>query len=313
MGKPRPRITYANVASTLALIIALGGTSYAVTTIGGEDVRNESLTGADVRNGSIGAADLAATERATGAKRKRKVKVKQGPAGAQGPQGAQGAQGPAGAAPACQGNGNGDTMVSAGPICIDRYEVSVWSSPTGGTQYGTTSDNYPCDDDGQDCGNIYARSVPGVKPSTNITWFQAQRALANVGKRLPTNAEWQQAVGGTPDTTACNISTGVMANTGATGGCISAFGANDMVGNTTEWVADWVPAVSACTSWGPAGTFNPDADAMCLAGNAPSATGPHAMIRGGDRGDGTSAGPFALNRLHPQESLQDEVGFRGAR
>ena len=63
--------------------------------------------------------------------------------GPQGPQGQQGIQGPAGTAPACAGNGSGDTMVAAGAVCIDRYEVSVWSSPTGGTQYGVGSDNYP--------------------------------------------------------------------------------------------------------------------------------------------------------------------------
>ena len=33
-------------------------------------------------------------------------------------------------------------MVKVGATCIDRYEVSVWSSPTGGTQYGVGSDNY---------------------------------------------------------------------------------------------------------------------------------------------------------------------------
>src|SRR5262249_8027121 len=123
-----------------------------------------------------------------------------------------GPQGPAGTAPACQGNGSGDEMVAAGAVCIDKYEVSVWSSPTGGTQYGASSDNYPvaCTDTGQGCkagsaGEIYARSVPGVTPSGNITYFQAQAALANVGKRLPSNAEWQQAAAGTPESTACNI------------------------------------------------------------------------------------------------------------
>ena len=81
----------------------------------------------------------------------------QGPAGSAGTQGAPGAQGPAGAAPVCQGNGSGDVMVSAGAVCVDKYEVSVWSSPTGGTQYGATADDYPCNDNGQDCTAIYAR------------------------------------------------------------------------------------------------------------------------------------------------------------
>src|SRR5262245_31109443 len=131
------------------------------------------------------------------------AKSRRGRRGPPGPPGAQGPPGPAGAAPACQGDGSGDVMVAAGAVCIDKYEVSVWSSPTGGTQYGATADDYPCGDDGQDCkagtaGEIYARSVPGVTPSRFITYFQAQAALANVGKRLPSNAEWQQAAAGTP-------------------------------------------------------------------------------------------------------------------
>jgi hypothetical protein len=233
--------------------------------------------------------------------------------GQPGPQGAQGVQGPAGSAPACQGNGSGDAMVSAGSVCIDKYEVSVWSSPTGGTQYGATADDYPCNDNGQNCTNIYARSVPGVTPSRFITWFQAQQALANSGKRLPTNAEWQQAVAGTPDSTACNVSTGSVANTGANAGCVSRFGAFDMVGNLNEWVADWVPASTVCPGWG---AFSDDF--MCLSGASTTATGPGALIRGGDGFGGgfagTSAGPFAVDGIaRPSDSSTGNFGFRGAR
>jgi formylglycine-generating enzyme required for sulfatase activity len=245
-----------------------------------------------------------------------KKKSKRGPPGPSGPQGPAGPQGASGAAPACQGNGSGDVMVSAGAVCIDRFEVSVWSSPTGGTQYGASSDNYPCNDTGQGCqagtpGQIYARSVAGATPSAFITWFQAQQALANVGKRLPTNAEWQQAVAGTPDSAACNVSTGTVANAGASAGCVSAFGANDMVGNLDEWVADWFPVGTACPGWFPNGTFSSD-DTMCLAG-ASAATGPGALIRGGNFTDGTDAGPFyAFPNFKPQDTNLS-VGFRGAR
>ena len=131
----------------------------------------------------------------------------------------------------------GDDAVVAGTVCMDKYEASVWRVPnptttnaslvkkiqqgkatladlTGGgaTQFGTASDDYaPCADNGQNCANdIYAVSLPGVTPSAYITWFQAQEACANARKRLPTNAEWQVAVNGTPDpgpdngTTDCN-------------------------------------------------------------------------------------------------------------
>ena len=152
-------------------------------------------------------------------------------------------------------------MVRVGAVCIDKYEASVSSEPNGGVQYGVGgTDDYPCDDNGQDCTNIYARSIPGVKPSADITYFQAQQALANAGKRLPTNAEWQTAVAGTPDpgtdndTTDCNVTDdGFPANdpvnAGSRSACVSRFGAFDMVGNIAEWVADWDEEAAACGTW----------------------------------------------------------------
>jgi hypothetical protein len=244
--------------------------------------------------------------------------------------GPQGLQGPAGTAPGCAGNGSGDTMVSAGAVCIDKYEVSVWSSPTGGTQYGdpVDGDDYPaaCTDTGQGCkagtpGEIYARSVPGVKPSAFITYFQVQQALANVGKRLPTNAEWQQAVAGTPDAGSDNGTTdcrtdgmigGGPVNTGSRSSCISNWGANDMVGNLSEWVADWVPLSTACPGWGVLGTFSSNDD-MCLSGASTTATRPGALIRGGYFFAQTFAGPFAVDGTTGPSDTSFLTGFRGAR
>jgi len=54
----RRRVSYANVVATLALFLALGGTSYAALTITGKQVKNSSLTGKDVKNKSLGGADL---------------------------------------------------------------------------------------------------------------------------------------------------------------------------------------------------------------------------------------------------------------
>jgi hypothetical protein len=73
------RLSYTNVTATLALFLALGGTSYAAATLSGGDVRNGtvtgkdlrsqsvtgrdidngSLTGSDLENGSVGSSDLA--------------------------------------------------------------------------------------------------------------------------------------------------------------------------------------------------------------------------------------------------------------
>ncbi|MEK6328364.1 MAG: SUMF1/EgtB/PvdO family nonheme iron enzyme [Actinomycetota bacterium] len=299
MRSIRSHLTYSNVISTLCLFLLLsGGTAVALTgsntvqsddlgpgaqvrapdvaanAVDSPDVTNNSLTGADVNEASLDATPL-------------RTRVAQG-----------------GCAPAVAGTG---AMVKVGSFCIDRYEASVWSSPTGGTQYGVNSDNYPCHNNGQNCTNIYARSVAGT-PSRFITWFQAQQALANSGKRLPTNAEWQMAVAGTPGSTACNVSTGSAANTGANAACASNHGANDMVGNLWEWVADWdEEASTTCANW-PAGFGN---DFTCLGGG--SSRFPSALIRGGDFDDGTEAGPFAVwGRERPSSSF-DNLGFRGAR
>jgi len=90
-------LSYANVMSTLAVILALTGTAYAAATITGRDVvnssitgidvRNRSLTGADVRNRSLRAVDFARGQLPRGAT---------GPAGPAGPRGATGPAGPAG-------------------------------------------------------------------------------------------------------------------------------------------------------------------------------------------------------------------------
>src|SRR5262249_10223959 len=100
---------------------------------------------------------------------------------------------------ACPGHDPQDVLVRVGNLCIDVYEASVWSAPTGGTRSGVATRDYPCSPTGNDCTTISARSVAGVLPSRLITWFQAQQACRNAGKRLLTSAEWQMAAAGTPD------------------------------------------------------------------------------------------------------------------
>ena len=54
----RARASFANVTASLAMFIALGGSSYAAVKITGSDVRNGSLSGRDVRNGSLTGRDI---------------------------------------------------------------------------------------------------------------------------------------------------------------------------------------------------------------------------------------------------------------
>lgn len=234
--------------------------------------------------------------------------------------------------------------VPAGRVCIDKYEASVWRvadalgvnrglvkriragqvvsaaelTAAGATQLGLFDDTYaPCGDNGQNCtDDIFAVSIRGVVPSQYATWFQAVAACENARKGLPSNAEWQAAVIGTPNpgvdngtTTCTTLST--LSPTGSRSGCVSARGAFDMVGNLDEWTADWVPRSTTCGSWKV--TLNPTGDYQCLAGAATSGE-PGALVRGGYWGDGAfGAGPLAVNGSFPPSDTDVRIGFRCAR
>jgi len=235
----------------------------------------------------------------------------------------------------------GPDSVVAGTVCLDRYEATVWRVPQpattnaplvrkiqqglatvsdlragGATQLGTTSDDYsPCTDDGQHCADdVYAVSLPSVNPSAFITWFQAQEACANAGKRLPTSAEWQMGADGTPDpgpdnrATDCNSAGNEVSSTGSRSACISARGAFDMAGNLEEWVADWAPLSTDCPGWGASSD-----DRMCLSGASTAVGGPGALTRGGSFVDGAGAGPLAVVGGRRPSTTFGFIGFRCAR
>ena len=198
--------------------------------------------------------------------------------------------------------------------CIDKYEASIWDAPVGGNQITGDEPSDYCDPGGRDCDDIYARSVPGVEPALGLSWFQAQAALANSGKRLPTSAEWQMAVlgtpdpGGTPGSEDCNTNSFFHEDTGERANCVSKWGHRDMVGNADEWVADWVATPTACPGWGSLS----GGDAMCLAGADTAQATPAALLRGGFSFDGSSAGVFTVKVSAPATG-DSYIGFRGAR
>jgi hypothetical protein len=53
VSRVRGRLTYANVVATLALFVALGGTSYAVSRITGKQIKDRSITRVDLRRDTL--------------------------------------------------------------------------------------------------------------------------------------------------------------------------------------------------------------------------------------------------------------------
>ncbi len=102
------RVNYGNVMSTIALFLALGGTSYAALkvtgkhvkndTITGRDVRDRSLRGDDVRRGSLEGDEVAIGSLDRSHFREGTIPELPGPTGPPGPQGETGPPGPPGEA-----------------------------------------------------------------------------------------------------------------------------------------------------------------------------------------------------------------------
>src|SRR5439155_549721 len=140
--------------------------------------------------------------------------------------------------------------VLVGPVCVDRYEASVWSIPSGSNELvgkirrgratvaqlaaagavqmgaipmsGCTGSDYgpAFPPNGNWTTPLYAASIAGVPPSSCVTWFQAEQACRLAGKRLLTNQEWQAAAAGTPDPGAADD----LTTTGDRNGIFAVYG-----------------------------------------------------------------------------------------
>jgi len=227
-----------------------------------------------------------------------------------------------------RGERDKEGMVKVGDLWVDIYEASVWTTPSGGTQKGASSDDYGCADTGNDCSGLYARSVYNVTPSRYLSWFQAARFCAASGKHLIQDAGWQTQALGTPDNnTDCNIDTAAPEGAGTRTGCVSWAGTYDSVGNLWEWTGNWWAGTRAdaspaaetpgtSTTWGPGlidtlwnirGAAYADGNGSGYKDNMPAAG-----VRGGGWASGADAGVFSLDLGSSPWGTYDFIGFRCA-
>lgn len=165
-------------------------------------------------------------------------------------------------------------MTQVGPVCIDRYEAHVARRNAEGALAVFPPWERPISTD------LVAVSAAGVKPQTFVSRIEAARACDHAGKRLCSLTEWYTACRGPEKTTypygpqfvkdRCNVGKphllsllfgkdpkawrydehfnhpdlarrpGFLASASEYPGCVSGYGAYDLVGNLHEWVADAV-------------------------------------------------------------------------
>lgn len=238
---------------------------------------------------------------------------------------------------------------------IDRYEANVNSNRDAtGTYYFLREGDFPPGfprngqwrTPGVTTAPVYAVSIGSASPARWITWFQASAACRSSGKRLPSGEEWLLAANGTddpgindglaPGNTRCNTAGGGARNTGVGRGCVSGWGAEDMIGNVWEWTGEWhassgqvtsVPtfdhtmvtgsrANDQATPW--PSDYRDDrtwnitsvASRSPLAGDDNRVGMPSAESRGGNSNFGTRTGVFAMMLAGGPSSWDPTGGFR---
>ena len=138
---------------------------------------------------------------------------------------------------------------------IDRYEVTVERYERCVRDGGCSQDHFLTADDVGSCN--YGNGQRSEHPMNCVSWYGMEEYCTWVGKRLPTEAEWEKAARGTDGRTypwgearpTCSYA--VMDDGGD--GCgkgstwpvgskskgVGPYGSHDLSGNVWEWCEDW--------------------------------------------------------------------------
>jgi eukaryotic-like serine/threonine-protein kinase len=166
--------------------------------------------------------------------------------------------------------------VTLAPFWIDRTEM------TAGAYHAAVGGDAP--------------SEPSL-PAREVSWDEARAACAAVGKRLPTEVEWERAATSAPldPRRARMLARGVdgPAPVGTHPGDCTPDGLCDLLGNVSEWTAD---------PWQQGGALSPDPNLRAVRGGS-FAVGPRA---------GLHSSPYS-RAVVPACTRSRELGFRCAR
>jgi formylglycine-generating enzyme required for sulfatase activity len=188
--------------------------------------------------------------------------------------------------------------VTLSPFLIDRTEVTLG-------RYDRCVDAEVCK----------AATVPGgawettpQHPVVGVTWYDAKRYCEWVGRRLPTEAEWEMVArrgheamfpwGGKPGPGHANVRGAGdgferTAPVGSFPKGATASGVQDLAGNAAEWVSDWYDA----TWYGKSPENNP---------RGPESPTGQKVVRGGSWAD-----PEHLARATARSTLDPNVSHNG--
>ncbi|MBZ0297440.1 MAG: formylglycine-generating enzyme family protein, partial [Anaerolineae bacterium] len=160
----------------------------------------------------------------------------------------------------------------------------------------------------QDERGVYvSQPIVDTVPVTYVTWYGAKAYCEAIGRRLPTEAEWERAAKGSDrrvypwgndwDPLYAKTSIPEDGTVGALPVGSYPLGASpysllDMAGNVAEWVSDW---------YSPVYYVQPDASGLNPQGPQ---VGEQKVVRGGS----WDAKPFFARTVHRQSFLPDQAG-----